>query len=66
MKQAVIKELSLKELQERLGVESAAMVKLTLGHSVSPIENPMKIKSNRKTVARIKTELRKREILASK
>jgi large subunit ribosomal protein L29 len=66
MKQSVINELTLKDLQEKLVIEKAAYVKLKLGHSVSPVENPMKISAARKTVARLSTELRKRELSSSK
>ena len=62
MEQEVIKELSTPELIERLEEESKQLVKLKLNHAVSPLENPNKIKVYRKTIARIKTELRKREI----
>ncbi len=62
MEQEVIKELSTPELIERLEEESKQLVKLRLNHAVSPLENPNKIKAYRKTIARIKTELRKREL----
>ena len=64
MKQQVVAELSTPELNERLTEEQLQLSKLTLNHAVSPIENPQKIKEQRKTVARIKTELRKRELTA--
>ncbi len=62
MKQEVIKELSTEELQERLDVEKLQLSKMKLHHAVSPIENPQKIKETRKVIARIMTELRKRDI----
>jgi len=62
MEQEVIRELSTAELIERLEDESKQLVKLKLNHAVSPLENPNKIKAYRKIVARIKTELRKREL----
>jgi large subunit ribosomal protein L29 len=62
MEQEVIRELSTAELLERLEEESKQLVKLRLNHSVSPLENPNKIKAYRKIIARIKTELRKREL----
>ena len=64
MKQQVVVELSTPELNERLTEEQLQLSKLTLNHAVSPIENPQKIKEQRKTIARIKTELRKRELTA--
>ncbi len=62
MEQVVIKELSTIELKERLEEEVKQLVKLKLNHAVSPLENPNVIKEYRKTVARVKTELRKREL----
>lgn len=62
MEQEVIKELSTAELLESLENESKQLVKLRLNHAVSPLENPNKIKVYRKTIARLKTELRKREL----
>ncbi len=66
MKQSVIKELSNAELIERLDEEMKQLVKLKINHAVSPLENPLKIKEYRKTVARIKTEIRNREIIELK
>ena len=66
MKQAVVSGLSSKELHERLEEEEKQLVKLKLHHAVSAIENPNRIKEYRKTVARIKTEIRAREITESK
>ncbi len=62
MKQTVIREMSTAELKERLVEERKALRKLKLNHAVSPLENPMKIQTYRKTVARIMTELRTREL----
>lgn len=62
MKNSEIRELATKELQERLEGERELLVKLELNHSVSPLENPNKIKDTRRNVARILTELRQREL----
>ncbi|MDR1180897.1 MAG: 50S ribosomal protein L29 [Bacteroidales bacterium] len=62
MKQSIISGLSTKELYERLEEEKKQLVKLKLHHVVSSIENPNKIKEYRKTVARLKTEIRAREL----
>lgn len=61
MKQNVIREMSTNELRERLDEERKQLRKLKMNHAVSPLENPMKIQAYRKTVARILTELHKRE-----
>jgi len=62
MKQSVILELSNDDLKERLEEEVKQLNKLKLNHAVSPLENPNKIKDYRRTVARINTELRKRNL----
>ncbi|HAN18420.1 MAG: 50S ribosomal protein L29 [Bacteroidetes bacterium GWD2_33_33] len=62
MKSSEIRELSTKELEERIETESTLLTRLKLNHAVSPLDNPLKIKQSRKNVARLKTELRKREI----
>jgi len=66
MKQSVIAELSPKELVERLEEETKQLVKLKMHHAVSSIENPNRIKEYRKTVARLKTEIRARELAETK
>jgi large subunit ribosomal protein L29 len=62
MKQSVIKETTAQDLRDKLAEETALLAKLKLNHAVSPIENPLKIKATRKNVARLQTELRKREL----
>ncbi len=62
MKQQVISELSTSELRERLEEEKKQFAKLKMNHAISPLENPMKIKDYQKTIARMLTELRKREM----
>lgn len=62
MKQEVIKELSTNELRERLEEEKKQLLKLKLNHAVSPLENTMKLKAYKNTVARIMTELRQRDL----
>jgi large subunit ribosomal protein L29 len=61
MKQTEIISLTDAELNERLAEEKAQLTKLELNHSVSPIENPLKIRSSRRTIARILTEIGSRK-----
>jgi len=56
-----IKELSTGELKSRLAEERALLIKLRMSHAVSPVENPIKIRSVRKGIARMETELTKRK-----
>ena len=60
MEQQDIIQLSTADIREKLKEEKNVLIKLKLNHGVSPIENPMKIKSYRKTIARLQTELSKR------
>ena len=62
MKTSEIKELTTAEIQEKLGIGKEELVKMRLNHSVNPLDNPMKIRYARKNVARLNTELRKRQI----
>jgi large subunit ribosomal protein L29 len=60
MEQKVIRELTTGEIIERLDEEKKQLTKLKLNHAVSPLENPNKIKTYRRTIARLETELRRR------
>ena len=62
MKNNVIIELSTQELQERLTADKMLLNKMKINHAVTPLENPNKIMEARKDIARIMTELRKREL----
>lgn len=62
MKYSEIKALNLDELKERLATEKTNSQNLRFAHSISPLENPLKIKESRKNIAKIQTELRNREI----
>jgi large subunit ribosomal protein L29 len=56
-----IKGLSDQELRERITEEKAALNKMKLNHAISPVENPSKIRDNRRNVARMITEANKRK-----
>ncbi|MGM0612514.1 MAG: 50S ribosomal protein L29 [Bacteroidota bacterium] len=66
MKQEEIAEMSTEDLKERLEAEEKQLVRLKLNHAVSPLENPLKIREYRRMIARIKTELRARELKVDK
>lgn len=51
-----IKKLSDAELKEKITGEKALFTKLKLQHSVSLIENPMRIRAQRKLMAKLLTE----------
>ena len=62
MKQIEIKDLSVAELQEKLTQTKKTYSDLQMAHAISPIENPLQIRTVRRTVARLATEISKREI----
>ena len=62
MKIKEIRELSSKELLERIEVEIYSLSQNKINHSISPLDNPSVIKDQRRTIARLKTELRQREL----
>jgi large subunit ribosomal protein L29 len=62
MKSSEIRELSNQELLEHIDNEKSSLVRMKLNHAISPLENPQKIKESRKTIARLMTEKRKREM----
>ena len=60
MKSAEIKDLSTKDLAERIETEKAQLANLKVQHAVSPVENPSIIKKNRRDIARMLTILRQK------
>ena len=62
MKQSEIKELSTTDLNEKLGAVRKNYSDLKMAHAITPMENPLQLRSLRRTVARIATELTTREL----
>ena len=62
MKKEEIKELCTADLKERLAELEKAYLQLKANHAVTPLESPAKITQDRKMIARVKTELRQREL----
>ena len=62
MKIAEIREIATNELAERIDSEVANYNQMVLNHSISPLDNPAQIKKLRRTIARMKAELRQREL----
>ena len=60
MKAQVLTDMPLNELNDLLSTERDRLEKMRMSHAVSPLENPMQIKFSRKTIARIMTELSRR------
>ena len=62
MKKEEIKELSTADLKERLAQLEKEYLQQKINHAVSPLDNPAKITADRRMIARVKTELRMREL----
>ena len=62
MKQSEIKELALADLKEKLGSLQKNYTDLKMAHAITHLENPLQLRSLRRTVERIAKELTKREL----
>ena len=59
-----LKEMNEADLKSRIEEDELRIKKLKFAHAVSPIENPMNIRGVRKDLARLKTELRKKQLIS--
>mgnify|MGYP001608843923 FL=1 len=66
MKKEDYTQLSMSDLVEKAKEEKLQYAKMKFNHSISPVENPMKIRTARKNIARMVTELKKRELAEAK
>jgi large subunit ribosomal protein L29 len=66
MKNKDILNLPDQDLIEKVKDEKAALNKMTLNHAISPVENPSKIRFNRRNIARMVTEVTKRKNTSNK
>lgn len=62
MKNSEIKALTVEELSEKINTETDGLQKLKFAQAISPIENPMKIRESRRFIAKLKTELRAKQL----
>lgn len=62
MKTSEIRELSTADIIERIDTEQTMFIRMKLNHAISPLDNPKKISQTKVTIARLLTELRKREM----
>ncbi|MDQ1087421.1 MULTISPECIES: 50S ribosomal protein L29 [unclassified Siphonobacter] len=60
MKIQDIRALSTEDLRQQIAQEKEALSRLQFAHAISPIENPMRIRTSRKLIARMTTELNAR------
>jgi len=57
-----IQGLSAEDLSARIKEDELRLKKLEFGHAISPLENPMSIRNLRRELARLKTELKKKQL----
>ena len=57
-----LKSLSIVDIKARIDEDQLRLKKLEFAHTISPLENPMSIRGLRKDIARLKTELKKKEL----
>ena len=57
-----IKDLNLTDLKLKIREDQLRLKKLEFAHAISPLENPMNIRGLRRDIARLKTELKKKEL----
>lgn len=57
-----LKNLSVTDLRAKIQEDELRLKKLEFAHAISPLENPMTIRGLRRDIARIKTELKKKEM----
>jgi large subunit ribosomal protein L29 len=57
-----LKDANAADLKARIQEDEMRLKKLQFGHAITPLENPMSIREVRKDIARLKTELTKREL----
>jgi len=62
MKTSEIRELSTSDILERIDTERTMLVRMKLNHAITPLDNPLKVKEVKLTIARMLTELRTREL----
>ena len=56
--------LNEQDLKARIQEDEQRMKKLQFAHGISPLENPMSLRTLRREIAKLKTELKKRELNA--
>ncbi len=62
MKTSEINEMTISDIEERIENEKTALQQMELNHSVSPLDNPMKIRHARRNIARLMTILRQKQL----
>lgn len=58
-----LREFSVEDLKARINEDEVRLKKLEFAHAITPLENPMSIRALRRDIARMKSELTKRELV---
>jgi large subunit ribosomal protein L29 len=58
-----LREFSIEDLKARINEDEVRLKKLEFAHAITPLENPMSIRSLRRDIARMKSELNKRALV---
>ena len=61
MKISEVREMSIADLQDRIGVEKANLDTMKINHAVSALENTSEIKKLRRDIARMMTVLAQKQ-----
>lgn len=62
MKASEIRELTAKELSDKLADLKAELFNLRFQHAINQLENPMRLNLVKKDIARVKTQIRANEL----
>lgn len=62
MKASEIRELTAKELTDKLADLKAELFNLRFQHAINQLENPMRLNLVKKDIARVKTQIRANEL----
>ena len=57
-----LKDLNISDLKAKISEDQLRLKKLEFAHAISPLENPMNIRGVRRDIARLQTELKKKEM----
>lgn len=57
-----IAQLTTEELVEKVKSEKQLYTKMKFNHTVTPLDNPLLLRAKRRDIARLMTELRKRQL----
>jgi len=57
-----IRDLNVVDLKSKITEDQLRLKKLEFAHAISPLENPMNIRGLRRDIARLQTELKRKEI----